>query len=178
MASVFRETVQELFNPAEYLEDIFAINLDSLENRGIKLLIIDVNNTVLPQDALQPSIRTMHWFEQLKEYSFQTILISSSLDKTRLSKIAALLQVPVYYFVLKPFLPAVRHILAKHAVTPEECALVGDALVSDVLPAKLLGAYAILVKNCDQPIIMEREISFLKRTRAAILENIIHKKVN
>ncbi len=57
MASILKETVRELFSPAEYLQDIFSVNLDSLKNRGIKLLLIDVNNTVLPQDALQPSLR-------------------------------------------------------------------------------------------------------------------------
>lgn len=178
MASVLKETVRELFSPAEYLQDIFSVNLDSLKNRGIKLLLIDVNNTVLPQDALQPSLRTIHWFEQLREYSFQTVLVSSSLDKNRLTKIASVLKVPVYYFVLKPMLPAVRHILAERKIAPEECALIGDALWTDVLPAKLLGIYSVLVEKCDQPIMVDREIGFLRHAKAAILDNVIHQKIS
>ncbi|MDR1997274.1 MAG: HAD hydrolase-like protein [Candidatus Margulisbacteria bacterium] len=178
MAVTLQETMRELIAPREYLEDIFAVNLDSLKSRGIKLLLIDVNNTILPADAVYPSLRTLHWFEQLQNYTFQTVLISSGWARDRLDSIARLLKVPVYYGVLKPILPAVRAILTQYAVRSEECAVIGDALWSDVLLAKLLGAYSILIKNCDQPLQVDKPIGLLRRAKAAILESIIHKKVD
>jgi len=178
MALTFKEAVQKLITPREYLEDVFAINLDSLDSNGIKLLLIDVNNTIIPTEASYPSIRIIHWFEQLKNYSFQTVLVSSGWDKSRLDSIAKALNVPVYYGVLKPILPAIKAILTKYAVSPEECVIVGDALLSDVLLAKLLGAYSILVKNCDQPLHMRSHIGLLRRAKGLVLENIIHKKID
>ena len=178
MAVTLKETVQDFLTPREYLEDVFAINLDSLENNGIKLLLIDVNNTIMPAEAEHPSLRIIHWFEQLKNYSFQTVLISGGWDKGRLAVIAKTLNVPVYYGLLKPALTAVKTILAKYAVSPAECVIVGDALWSDVLLAKLLGAYSILVKNCDQPLELRGQISLLRRAKGLILENIINNKIN
>ena len=174
---VLQDTLRELFAPAEYLDDLFAVNLAGLAARGIKLLLIDVDNTVLPADADQPSLRAINWFEQLDTLAFRTVLISDALGRARLEKISALLGVPAYYGVLKPFLPGLKYILAEYGVRPEECAVVGDALVGDILPARRLGAYAILVKGCDQPFLARREIGFLRRARAAVLETVINKRV-
>ncbi|MDR2431581.1 MAG: HAD hydrolase-like protein [Candidatus Margulisbacteria bacterium] len=169
------ETVRELFTPREYLENIFALNLAGLQNQGIKLLLVDVNNTVLPADADYPSLRAIHWFEQLKQHSFRAALISSGWNKTRLSALAEILAVPVYAGVCKPALPALKSILAEYSLAPRECAIVGDALWSDVLLAKLLGAYSVLVKNCDQP--QRAKIGLLKQAKGRLLENFIHKKI-
>ncbi|MDR1453793.1 MAG: HAD hydrolase-like protein [Candidatus Margulisbacteria bacterium] len=177
MPLALKETLREFLTPEEYLDDLFALNLQGLAARGLKLLLIDVDNTVLPPDSAEPSLRAVYWFEQLKNYSFQTVLISGSLDRARLAKISAALHAPVYYALLKPFLSGFRAVLAEYGARPEECALVGDALWSDILPAKFLGFYAVLVKNCDQPVIIEQRVSLLRRTRAAFLEKLIQRQV-
>jgi HAD superfamily phosphatase (TIGR01668 family) len=172
-----QETLREFLTPAEYLEDLLALNLRSLAARGIKLLLIDVDNAVLPPDSAEPSLRMIYWFEQLKAYSFQTVLISGSLDRARLAQISAVLQTPVYYALLKPLLSGFKAVLDEYGVQPAECALAGGALWSDVLPAKFLGFYAVLVKNGDQPVIIEQRVSLLRRTRAAFLERLIQRQV-
>jgi HAD superfamily phosphatase (TIGR01668 family) len=177
MPLALTETLREFLTPEEYLDDLFALNLQSLAARGVKLLLVDVDNTVLPPDSAEPSLRAVYWFEQLKNYPFQTVLISGSLDRARLAKISAALRTPVYYALLKPFLSGFKAVLAEHDVRPAECALVGDALWSDILPAKFLGFYAVLVKNCDQPVIIERRAGLLQRTRAAFFEKLIQRQV-
>ncbi|GBR76713.1 putative HAD family hydrolase [Candidatus Termititenax persephonae] len=172
-----QDTLRDWLAPAEYLDDICALNLSGLTSRGIKLLLLDVDNTILPTTADEPSLRVLHWFERVRTQTFQTVLISSALGRARLAKISALLGVPAYHGVLKPFLPGLRYVLAEYAARPEECAIVGDELLTDILPARRLGAYAVLVKGCDQPLSPRREIGFLRRARAAILENVINKKV-
>ncbi|MDR2428755.1 MAG: HAD hydrolase-like protein [Candidatus Margulisbacteria bacterium] len=177
MSLALKETLREFLTPAEYLDNLFALNLRSLAARGIKLLLVDVDNTVLPPDSAEPSLQAIYWFEQLKNYPFQTALISGSLDRGRLAQISAALHTPVYYALLKPFLSGFQAVLAEHGARPAECALVGDALWSDILPAKFLGFYAVLVKNCDQPVIIERRAGLLRRTRAAFLEKLIQRQV-
>ena len=177
MPLALKETLREFLTPAEYLDNLFALNLQSLAARGIQLLLIDVDNTVLPPDSRQPSLRAIYWFEQLQNYPFKTVLVSGSLDRGRLAKISAALQTPVYYALLKPFLSGFKAVLAEHGVPPEKCALAGDALWSDILPAKFLGFYTVLVKNCDQPVIIERSAGLLQRTRAAFLEKLIQRQV-
>ena len=57
-----KETLREFLTPAEYLDNLFALNLQSLAARGIKLLLIDVDNTVLPPDSAEPSLQAIYWF--------------------------------------------------------------------------------------------------------------------
>ncbi|GBR72587.1 putative HAD family hydrolase [Candidatus Termititenax aidoneus] len=177
MPLTLQETLREFLTPEEYLDDIVALNLQSLAARGVKLLLIDADNAVLPPDSAEPSLRMIYWFEQLKTYPFQTVLISGSLDRARLARISAVLQTPVYYALLKPLLSGFKAVLAEYGVRPAECALAGGALWSDVLPAKFLGFYAVLVKNCDQPVVIEQRAGLLRRTRAAFLEKLIQRQV-
>jgi HAD superfamily phosphatase (TIGR01668 family) len=172
-----KETLREFLTPEEYLDDILALNLQSLAARGVKLLLIDADNAVLPPDSAEPSLRMIYWFEQLKNYPFQTVLISGSLDRARLAKLSAALHTPVYYALLKPLLSGFKAVLAEYGARPAECALAGGALWSDVLPAKFLGFYAVLVKDSDQPVIIEQRVGLLRRTRAAFLERLIQRQV-
>jgi HAD superfamily phosphatase (TIGR01668 family) len=169
---------RKVLKPKEYLEDITAIDLLSLKRNGIKLLLIDVNNTILPANAEMPSIRILHWFQEVHNLGFKVALLANSLDNQRLRAIAATLDVEAYYFVCKPFTFIIRNIVeGDFNLRFKEIAWIGDQLLGDILPGNLLEIYTILIKNCDQPLAMEPEINILRQAKAAILEKFINREL-
>jgi HAD superfamily phosphatase (TIGR01668 family) len=172
------EIAKKVLKPREYLEDITSVDLFSLKRNGIKLLLIDINNTILPAEEELPSIRIVHWFQELKQLDFKLALLSNSLDNKRLRAIAANLSVEAYYFVCKPLTFVVRNIIERDfGLALSQTAWIGDQLLGDVLPGNLLEAYTILIKNCDQPLSVHTNIGIMRQAKAALLERLIHKEL-
>jgi hypothetical protein len=169
-----KDLLRTIIRPDEFVEDLTRIDLDALARRGIKVLLIDINNTIVARAESVPSVRVMHWFQQLKQYKFKVGLLTNEMAPQRVHAIAGSVGVDVFYSVLKPLPFAIRHIVEKdfHASLPET-AIIGDTLIGDILMGNLLHTYTILVKKCDKNI-DPHKVSMWGHAKAAILDKFIH----
>ena len=67
--------------PDIYQKDIYTINYDQLYARGIRCLLFDLDNTLVPIDVKTPPKEVKDLFDSLKAKGFKIILFSNSLKK-------------------------------------------------------------------------------------------------
>jgi len=73
----------EVYVPDMYQKSIYAIDYQKLYNRGIKCLLFDLDNTLVPVKMKTPSKKIKNLFNDLKDKGFKVIIFSNS-SKNRL----------------------------------------------------------------------------------------------
>ena len=93
--------VLEKFVPDIYQKSIYDINYDTLKTRGIKCLLFDLDNTLVPVTVKKPTKKVSDLFEDLKRKGFKLIIVSNS-PKKRVAPFKDYLCTDSAYFSFKP----------------------------------------------------------------------------
>ena len=67
--------------PDMYQKSIYTIDYDLLYSRGIRCLLFDLDNTLVPITENVPSDDVKELFDKLKDKGFKIIIFSNSLKK-------------------------------------------------------------------------------------------------
>lgn len=124
------------------------VNSDLLKARGIKLLMLDFDNTIVPYTTSTPTKEMSAWFGNMAQSDIKICIVSNS-KRDRVKKFAAEYGIACITHSRKPFPKGIRECLDKFQLDPEECALVGDQIFTDTLGANCTGVTSILVKAID-----------------------------
>lgn len=124
---------------------IYDINLKHLQQNGIKGFITDLDNTLVETDELEPNIRLTRWLHEVQSLGFKIVIVSNN-DYERVSAFADPLQIPYIHKARKPLVSAFNKALSMMNICPDEAAVIGDQLLTDVFGGNRLGLYTILVK--------------------------------
>lgn len=133
------------FAPDDYLASIVRINPEGLVEQGYSVVLLDIDNTLVPRDTheLSPEIRA--WVARLGELGLRACLLSNNWHKVVFGYAEAL-DLPLVYKAMKPLPFAYLRALRKvNWQKREKVLVVGDQLMTDVLGAHILGHTAILV---------------------------------
>lgn len=131
--------------PDMFVDTIYDIDLDFLKDKGIHYLVIDIDNTVVPQKAKLPDKKTIEWFIKLKQKNFNICLISNN-TRRRVNRFGSEIEVPGVAWAIKPRKGAFRKALKILNSRPDETALIGDQIFTDILGGHRMGLFTILVK--------------------------------
>jgi len=114
----------------------------------IRALVLDVDRTLLPRrsSTLPPSAE--QWLRQAAA-QMPLHLLSNNPSRRRIGRVAAQLAVPFTTSAAKPRRAALRRVVAELGLPPDQIALVGDRLFTDVLAGNRLGLYTVLVRPID-----------------------------
>ena len=138
----------EIYVPDCYQENIFTINYELLKTKGIKCLLFDLDNTIIPYNKREVSEETKKLMEKLKQ-DFIVILFSNS-PKRRVSMIANILNIEYVYSAFKPYPKKFMGVFKNYKVTENQVAIIGDQIVTDIKGGNNVGIVTILVKPlCD-----------------------------
>jgi len=159
--------LRQLLIPDQSLKNIFEIDIDQLEKQGIKGIITDMDNTLVPWSDRVVYPRLADWFSDLKMRGFKLIIVSNN-SKDRGGRLARELDIPAIWYAVKPRRRAFRRALELMRLEPGEVAVVGDQIFTDVFGGNRLGLYTIHV----QPI-SEKEFIWTKLMR--MLERLFFK---
>ena len=88
--------------PDMYQKSIYDINYDQLFSRGIRCLLFDLDNTLVPVDEKTPSDSVKKLFDELKNKGFKIIIFTNSPSK-RARPFKDILEVDCCPFACKPF---------------------------------------------------------------------------
>ena len=119
-----------------------------LRSRGIQLLMLDFDNTIVPYTTSTPTEAMKAWFAAMAGSGIQLCIVSNS-HKDRVKRFAAEYDIPCITHSKKPFPKGIRECLQKFSADPKVCALVGDQIFTDTLGANCTGVTSILVKAID-----------------------------
>ena len=136
------------FLPAILADALTDITPDILEERGIRLLMLDFDNTIVPYTTSTPEPLMDQWLLDMKETDIQICVVSNS-KKDRVKIFCANYGIPCITHANKPFTRGIRECLAKFDIPASEAAIVGDQIYTDTLGGRLAGITPILVKAID-----------------------------
>ncbi len=139
----------EKFYPDDIIENIYNYDFVSLYNKGYRLLIFDIDNTLVKHGAPADD-RAIDIFKKLKNIGFKTCLVSNN-RRDRVFSFFKKVGADNYIFKAgKPkkdgYLSAIK--CAKENISTT--AFFGDQLFTDVYGAKRLGILSIVVKPIDK----------------------------
>ncbi|HHY71229.1 MAG TPA: YqeG family HAD IIIA-type phosphatase [Thermoanaerobacterales bacterium] len=149
----------KLFCPDLYIESIYKLDLDYMKKKNIEGILIDLDNTLLPWDSIYIEDRLMSWINHCIKQGFSFCIISNN-KYNRTKHCAERLGIPAVSRSLKPCKKAFKKGLDILGTRPEQTAVLGDQIFTDILGAKRMGLFAILVKP-----ISRRELYWTKIMR-------------
>ena len=135
-----------IFLPDIYQKSIYTINYENLKNAGIKIVIFDLDNTLVPVTANEPTKKLKDLFEDIKRMGLKPIIMSNSGQK-RVAPFKDGLFVDAACNSRKPLKRKYKKIMNMYDVKPSEIAAVGDQLLTDVFGANRLGITSILINQ-------------------------------
>ena len=131
--------------PRLMLHDLTELTPALLKEKGIRLLMLDFDNTIVPYTTSIPTPAMEAWLNRMVTSDIQLCVVSNS-RKDRVKIFCQKWGIDCITRSQKPFSKGIRQCLKKYAICPCQCALVGDQIYTDVLGANGCGVYSILVK--------------------------------
>ncbi len=119
--------------------------LEPLLGRGIRVLLLDVDRTLLPGRDVQLPAPMQRWTEEASRL-LHIHLISNNTSRRRIQAVADQLNVTYTSSASKPRRGAIRRVISSLPNSPAEIAMVGDRVFTDVLAGNRLGLYTVLVR--------------------------------
>ena len=116
-----------------------------LHGRGIRLLMLDFDNTMLPYTSPTPAPELLTWIDGMKRGGVQLCVVSNS-KKNKAPSFCKVHHIACVTHSKKPTGKGIRECLSRFDAKPSEAALAGDQIFTDVLGANCAGATSILVK--------------------------------
>ncbi len=136
------------FLPTLITEALTDLTPELLESRGIELLMLDFDNTIIPYTTNLPTPLMEQWLLDLRQSDIQLCVVSNS-KRDRVKIFCKNYGLDCITHARKPFPKGIRECLKKYGKRPGECALVGDQIFTDTLGARSCGLQAILVEAID-----------------------------
>lgn len=130
--------------PDQYEKSIYDIDLEQLENRGIKGIIIDLDNTLVEWDRPKATPRVRKWLQSLQNYGMEVTIVSNNSNE-RVQAFSDPENISFIYAARKPRRRAFFEACEQMNITKDEAVVVGDQIFTDVLGGNRAGIHTILV---------------------------------
>lgn len=134
--------------PKAIAGDITKITPEYLDRMGIRLLMMDFDNTIVPYTTDTPTGEVVQWLEMMKKSPVQLCVVSNS-KRDRVKIFCAKYGIDCITHAKKPFSKGIRECLKRYGLNANACALVGDQIYTDTLGANGCGVFSILVRAID-----------------------------
>lgn len=139
------EKTKDLLRPKEIVRDLQGIDFAKLKSAGIRALLLDIDDTLIPRNVNDVSPLIFDWVMARQEEGFRLCLTSNSRHPLRVKEIGKSLNLPALHLSFKPLPFAFWKSLSILEAKPEETAMIGDQLFMDILGANLLKIYSIFI---------------------------------
>ena len=134
----------ECFFPDAYMDSTYVIDFENLYKEGIRGVIFDIDNTLVPHGAPADE-RAIRLFARLRSIGLDYCLISNN-QLPRVKPFADAVQAKFVEDAHKPSRKNYLKAMKLMHVDLDSCIFVGDQIFTDVYGAKRCGMRTILVK--------------------------------
>jgi HAD superfamily phosphatase (TIGR01668 family) len=131
--------------PRQKANRIYDIDLNQLKENGIRALILDLDDTLLPKTSSDITPKLYNFIITLKNMGFKVCISSNNRYPKRVEFIAKTLELPYISLAFKPLPYPFEKALRILGTKKEETAIIGDQLFTDILGGNWFGIYTILV---------------------------------
>lgn len=130
--------------PQLILPALPALTPQMLSRRGIQLLMLDFDNTIVPYTTDEPTKEMALWLERMQNAGIPICVVSNS-KRERVRLFCQRHGLDCITHAKKPAGKGIYECLRRYGMEPNQAALVGDQIYTDVLGANCAGVYPILV---------------------------------
>ena len=134
--------------PDVILKSLTDLTPELLARRGISFLMMDFDNTIVPYTTDIPTGKMRGWIERMQASGVRLCIVSNS-KKPRVVRFCEAYGLDCVTHAKKPFRKGISECMRRFSLRPEQAALVGDQIYTDVLGANLAGLTSILVSAID-----------------------------
>ena len=160
------------FCPIQSELRIEEINLEGLHNRGKKLILLDVDNTLTLWRSEEISAEVLGWIARARELGFGLCIISNTRHPARLQRLSEMLNVPALRGRFKPSRKMFFEALKRFNCPPENAIMIEDQLMTDILGANRSGIEAIWLQPLGQKEFSGTRVNrWLERRIVSVLYN-------
>lgn len=161
----------ESFCPAWTAPSVTALDPSFFQERGIRAVILDLDNTLVPWGGAEIPPEVAAWIGRMRAAGLRLCILSNTHRPHRLRRLAAALNIPYVPGSAKPrrggFLRALTLLDAPASAT----AVVGDQVVADIWGGNRCGLLTVLVDRLsDREFVGTRLIN--RRIEAFLLERL------
>ncbi len=135
------------FFPETEYDSTYSIPFEELYAQGIRGIIFDIDNTLVPPDA-PADTRSRELFRRLRAAGLKVCLVSNN-KGPRILPFAEALRSPYVAKALKPRKYGYRKAMEIMGTSPAETVSVGDQIYTDIWGANRMGMHTILVRPME-----------------------------
>ncbi len=146
--------------PDVILDSFRDVTPEYLRSMGKKLVLCDIDNTLVTYDDPVPTEEVSEWLRSMKDAGINVAFISNN-KQDRVVKFAGPTGLYHRYNAGKPKTRELKGAMVHFGTTAEETCTLGDQLLTDAMASKLLGLYTIIV-----PPIKDKKTAFFRFKRA------------
>ncbi len=135
----------EEYIPDVYAKSIYTVDYAKLWGQGIKCLLFDLDNTIVPSHESEPPKKAKELFTSLKQKGFKVIIFTNS-PMIRLRGFKNNFGVDGVSSAFKPFTYKLKKLLRKYHYTINEVAIIGDQMMTDIKVGNKIGITTVLIE--------------------------------
>ncbi len=135
-----------IFTPDRFVSSVDRIDLDALAADGVRAILLDRDNTLVPRDRREAPAEVAAWLDRARSMGMELCMVSNNWHRSHVERSAGELGIDWISHAMKPAPFALAAALKRLGVRPEEAVMVGDQLYTDVAAANLAHVRSILVR--------------------------------
>ncbi|MDF2502133.1 MAG: superfamily [Anaerosporomusa subterranea] len=135
----------QLLCPRLMVNSLLEIDITLLRQQGIDGIVLDLDNTILPWDSAEICPEAAIWLHRALDSGLKAGLVSNNRQR-RVAEFAGQFAIPFAARAFKPASRGFQQVIAEMNLTPDQVAVVGDQLFTDILGGNRLGCWTIWVK--------------------------------
>lgn len=135
-----------LFSATRYVASLPQVSVEGLVRDGVRLVLLDRDNTCVPRDARVAPPAVEEWLDRAREAGLALCLVSNNFHTSHVSRTARELGVDFVDHAMKPLPIALRRAMRLAGATPGETVMIGDQVFTDVVAGNLAGVRTVLVR--------------------------------
>ena len=133
-----------LITPEYVFKDVTHITPVWLEEKGIRALVLDIDNTLTADRSQELPAEVAQWLEEMRKAGVALTIVSNGAEQ-RVKPFARKLGLAYLYRAAKPLPFALMVARRRMGVKRREMAMVGDQLYADRMAAALYGIPGLMV---------------------------------
>ena len=123
-----------------------------LRTLDIRLLLCDLDYTLAPRSVSAPDEALRTWLARCREAGVTVAILSNNRSPRRVEAFCGALGIWYVGHAGKPSVKGFRRAMEQAGAGPEETAMLGDKLLTDVLGARRSGVTALMVEPLGGPV--------------------------
>jgi HAD superfamily phosphatase (TIGR01668 family) len=140
--------IWKLLNPTIVVETVKddILQPDALKSRGIRAIITDLDNTLVPWRHYEIAPGVVEWLARLEVAGIKICIASNTIHTERLQQLAETMKIPFVDRVRKPGTGGFRRAMALMGSHRKDTAVFGDQIFTDMLAGNRLRLTTILLR--------------------------------